>query len=428
VNVKVEMPTGTELVEAVRANPVMVLVNPEAFAPFLAGIKREIAEHVPDITTAKGRDAIKSLAFKVTRTKTAIDDAGKKLNEEARAKINLVDGSRRAIREQLEQLAEEVRAPLTAWEEAEKGRVERVDALFAELEGASIIQRDWTSENVAKEIADIEEMDLPPVLFQDRLEEATQTREKVLFTLREAHARIVQEEAGRAELAKLRAEQAAREQERVAREAAEKAARARAEREDAQAAEMLQYIKQVRMGFIGGAPYAFGILLRELEIKIVPAEFADRHQAAIEAARAEAHEHLTQVMERQAEKARLDAEKAEAERIALAEKRAAEAAAWEAQRRADEAVAEERRKAMAEVEKAHQEAERLRRTEEARVAEEKRIADEAAARARDQEHRNEVMGLAATGIVHHGGATLKVAKAIVLAIVAGSIPNVTLRF
>ncbi|WP_277750417.1 hypothetical protein [Croceibacterium ferulae] len=42
------------------------------------------------MTTAKGRKAIASLAAKVARTKTAIDDAGKKLNEEARAKINAV--------------------------------------------------------------------------------------------------------------------------------------------------------------------------------------------------------------------------------------------------------------------------------------------------------------------------------------------------
>jgi colicin import membrane protein len=54
-------------------------------------MKRETDALDADVTTEKGRKAIASMAYKVARTKTAIDEAGKKLNEEARARINAVD-------------------------------------------------------------------------------------------------------------------------------------------------------------------------------------------------------------------------------------------------------------------------------------------------------------------------------------------------
>ena len=47
----------------------------------LAAIRTEAMTLVPDVTTAKGRDLIKSTAYKVARSKTTIDDAGKELVE-----------------------------------------------------------------------------------------------------------------------------------------------------------------------------------------------------------------------------------------------------------------------------------------------------------------------------------------------------------
>jgi colicin import membrane protein len=76
----------------------------------------------------------------VTRSKTAIDDAGKKLNEEARAKINAVDAQRRKIREELDALAEEVRKPLTEWEKAEDQRIADKEAQINEI-SRSVLSR-----------------------------------------------------------------------------------------------------------------------------------------------------------------------------------------------------------------------------------------------------------------------------------------------
>lgn len=41
--------------------------------PFLAKIREEIDSFVPDVSTRKGREAIASIAYKVARSKTALD-------------------------------------------------------------------------------------------------------------------------------------------------------------------------------------------------------------------------------------------------------------------------------------------------------------------------------------------------------------------
>jgi hypothetical protein len=87
-----------EIVTLVEATPSLVLIDKEKFSQFYEAMKEECDAHEPDLTTEKGRKAIASLAYKVARTKTAIDDAGKALNEEARARINAIDESRLPFR------------------------------------------------------------------------------------------------------------------------------------------------------------------------------------------------------------------------------------------------------------------------------------------------------------------------------------------
>lgn len=69
------------------------------------------------------REAVRSLAYKVTRSKTALDDLGKDFVSEMKKQAGLVDASRRLIRERLDALRDDVRAPLDAWEAKEATRV-----------------------------------------------------------------------------------------------------------------------------------------------------------------------------------------------------------------------------------------------------------------------------------------------------------------
>lgn len=337
---------------AIPDNPVTVLVDEKAYSEFYRRVRDEIAREAafsaPDLKTAKGRGEISALAYKVTRTKTAIDAAGKKLNEEARAKINAVDASRRKIREELDALADEVRKPLTDWENAEKDRLAKVEAVFAMIDDISF-DRD-SSESVRRAMEILMDIALDPAILRDRSDEAEAAYNAQAERLSLALSAAEQSERDRAELARLRAEAAAREQaEREAREAAE-AERRRAE------------------------------------------EFARAQREA------EAREKRIQE-EREAAIARAVAEEKRAAEVAIARAEAEKRAVIERQER--------------------EERDRL-----AAIAETKRQEE---ARAADRKHRAEVMGAAKLAMMTCG-AHEETAKKIVLAIVAGEIPNVRMVF
>jgi len=90
-------------------------------------IHQKATQHTPDVSTKRGRDEIASVAYKVARTKTALDDMGKSLVAEEKAKIAKIDAERKRIRDSLDSLKDEVRRPLDEWEQAEKLRIEKID-------------------------------------------------------------------------------------------------------------------------------------------------------------------------------------------------------------------------------------------------------------------------------------------------------------
>lgn len=90
--------------------------------PILAGIERKAKAHVPDLTTVKGRNAIKSNAAKVASSKTLLDAMGKTLKEKYKVLIDPIDVERKKTRNFLDALKIEVRKPVTDWEAAEEKR------------------------------------------------------------------------------------------------------------------------------------------------------------------------------------------------------------------------------------------------------------------------------------------------------------------
>lgn len=357
-----------DIATIVSANPVAVLTDARTYSEFYAHMKAEADTVGTDVSTLKGRTAIRSMAHKVTRTKTAIDDAGKKLSEEARAKINAVDTQRRKIREELDALADAVRKPLTDWEDAEKAREGEVNSIFGRLANYVTIQtRGWSSDHIREHISDLDLIVLDPEILRDRTDEAIHTKSIALGALNAALDAAIQAEADAAELAKLRAEREAREiadrmrieQERLTREAAEREAREKAE-------------------------YA-EIVKRQAEA----AEKSRRDQAEREARAVE-----------QARQAEIAKAKADQDRV---------------EREAAERVA----KAEAEADRVRIEADRA---EKARLAIIEQTAAEERARQADRAHRSKVMGEAKSAIIDLG-VPEDIAKKIVLALVAGEIPH-----
>lgn len=86
-------------------------------------IKDFAEKQVFDVETSKGRKEIASLARKVSSSKVLIDNLGKDLVSEEKARLKLIDIERGNAREKFDKLRDKIRLPLTNWENKEKKRV-----------------------------------------------------------------------------------------------------------------------------------------------------------------------------------------------------------------------------------------------------------------------------------------------------------------
>lgn len=459
------------LVEETRNDPVAVFTDAARYSDFYQKLKAEVAKHVPDLTTDKGRKAIASLAFRVTKSKTALDAAGKTLTEDARNMIAKVNASRKTMETELAELAKEVRKPLTDWEAAEEARHAANEAILADIRSAAVIAEDDTSATVEERGRRIYAIEFDADQWDaEALDEATALKAQTVHTLLSARQRLAKQEADAAELEQLRAAQRERDEreaaERAEREAAEQAQREAeeaAERKRAWARQMIDYIGQVGLGMIGGKSYPYVILIRELEEKIAVTtdEYGDMADD-VEKARVTTLEALNKAMAEQVERDRIAAEEAGKQRIEDAKREAVEQAARDAKAEADrkreaelqaerDAAAAREAEAAAERERVRQAneaalqeerdraAEAQRQLEAQQAAERKRIADERAAeeerqrKAKDKEHRKTVKTamfeaiMEASELDGDDADTALVVK-IVNALCAGDVPHTTVEF
>ncbi|HDK8911907.1 TPA: hypothetical protein PVD63_002500 [Escherichia coli] len=264
----------TDLVVIEKQNAMAVFTTKEQFDPIIEAIEKEARSLVPDVSTRKGRDAIASMAHKVARSKTYIDNAGKDLVAELKALPKQIDESRRIVRERLEALKDEVRRPLTEWE-AEQERIkaeQAMNAMHAEAlvmnenidlqraiqfeadhEMALLMNKDFDREREEqRRQAEQAQREHEERIKQEAAEQARRDSEAKHKAEIEAAARREAEEKARAELAerqRIEAEQrAAREkQEAEARAEREKAAAVEAERLKARQAEEKRLAEQKRI-------------------------------------------------------------------------------------------------------------------------------------------------------------------------------------
>jgi len=107
-------------------NPIEIF-KPEKVQEILEKIGAEadnfIQEFGDNVESKAARDQIVSFAFKITKSKTAIDALGKDLVSEWKEKSSAVDKERKRIRDTLDDLAAKVRKPVTDWEQAEEQRI-----------------------------------------------------------------------------------------------------------------------------------------------------------------------------------------------------------------------------------------------------------------------------------------------------------------
>lgn len=342
--------TGGELATLAPAETKLVLLDPAKFEEFFGRIKQETDKLVPDTSTAKGRDEIRSMAARVTRAKASIDKARLDLTKEWRDNVTKANAAGNTIKERMEAHADAIRKPLTDWENAEKARMHECRQQIEWFKGATRRDINDTAAMLRSALEHIRTVTIDPAVFQEMEEEAHEARDAAIAYVENAITVAEQRERDAAELAALRAQQA--ERDRIAAQQAEEAAAA---------------------------------------------------TRAAEAAAAEA----TRI-----EQARADAAAQAAHDAAAAAKR--EQDARDAAHAAE--LARERRQR-----------EELEAIERARVAETDRIAAETARREANLRHRTAVKTAAKKAVMKQGVDDETAAK-IIMAIIAGEVPNVTLAF
>lgn len=315
---KVKPSTDLVLAETLKAE---IVFAPGGVDAILEKIRTEVQSFKGDISTSTGRDQIRSMAYKVARSKTALDDLGKELVAEWKTKSGKVDAERRRIREQLDALKDEVRKPLDDWEETEKLRIEGHERELGYILEHPDFGQTETAEELRRRLDLL--LNYPARDWQEFAARANEALQSEIKRTRGFLAAAEVREAERSELERLRREQIEREQrerdQRIATEAAERA-RAEAEARAMQEAEDAAARAEAERAAIE----------RERVEAVARAEKAERDRIAA-AEQAE----LDRVAAAQAaERNRLAAIEAERKRVAdIAAKEAAETARREADKR-----------------------------------------------------------------------------------------------
>lgn len=347
--------------------------------PVLSEIERRAKAHIPDLTTVKGRNAVKSVAAKVASSKTLLDNMGKELKAKYKVMIDPIDGERKKTRDFLDALKIEVRKPVTEWEDAEEKRK--------------------ADEALAKEQA---EWDAAVIVDYDNCFDAA-IAENNLFN-RERDMRLKEEEMQRQEDERKAKEEADRlEKERIEREeqlkkeAAEEA-RLKAEADAKAEKDLAEYLSDFDEAIAINQTINAEIARKKAESDKIAAE----EKAAREKKEAEERERLAEARRIQEAK---DAEQKRLDDIKAAEEKAA--------REKQHALDEQRAK---------------------QVAKEKAIQDEADKKAREDaarqanlEHRAKIHGDIKASIMAFGVDAEKAIE-IVKALSKGEIKNVSVQY
>lgn len=377
--------TGTDLIALSSLSAVEVFSKDGGLDPILDRIEKEVRAIITDVSTHKGREEIRSIAYKVKKSRTTLFKMAKDLTEDWREQTKKVTAERNRMEEKLLKLEEEVRAPLTEFENKEKNRVQaHEDALLVITQMADL------TENVLDIETRIASIDVDARDWEEFSDRARRTKEEVRSALAARLEGIKKAEADRLELERLRKAEEERlrkeREEQIAKEAAEKA---------------------------------------RIEAERVAKEAADK-----EAARVKAEAEKAEIERKRIESERIAAEeraaKAEADRVAAEKKAKDDAAALAAKVEADRIAAEE---------KAKRDAEAAAKAERDRIeAENKRIADETAKREADLAHRKKINNEAKDALISQlstdGVVTINLvqAEAIVRAIAKGLIPHVKINY
>lgn len=180
---------------------------------YLDQIRQEVSE-VPDLSTTKGRERIKSLAASVSRSKTAIEKPGRDYLKKLKEAVKPAEAEIKRFVDACDALRDETRRPLTEWE-AEQERIkleaeriaaeEAYSAMWQEAHDMDVIITIRIAEKAAAKKEADHEMAL---LMNDAFDRAQADKKAEDERLQKAHEEFIAQQA--AEKAKRETEEKAK--------------------------------------------------------------------------------------------------------------------------------------------------------------------------------------------------------------------------
>ena len=225
--------TSTALVTLQPETALTLFKDGAGLETLLTDIRKQASSLVPDLTTAKGRKEIASVAYAVAQTKTYLDGIGKTLTDEYKDIPKKIDATRKLIRDELDKLKDEIRAPLTAYEEAEANRVAALQQRLNRITDLGNLPANSlgaTAEQLAAWLAELDSTAIDDS-WQEKQTEAGVAKEAAILKVTQALGARKQHEAEQAELERLRQEQVKRDQVERERQIAEQARQQEADRQ-----------------------------------------------------------------------------------------------------------------------------------------------------------------------------------------------------
>lgn len=303
------MTTNTEVTTEVTSLPSLpAAYTAESLEDLFAKVKDEVEAHVPDIETVEGRKHIKSLAAKISSSKTAIDKQMRDYLREIKALPKVVEKNARESVERFDALRDATLKPLNDAQAHQDAIISRMDEIVRLCS-----QDGLQSDTVRLLVDEVSAVDVETTFWPELIKKAKASVEGAMSATTATLSRLIESEKQAAELERLRKEaeeNARRERDRlIAEEAARKAQeeeRRRAEQrvlEEQRKAEesRLSQLKAEQDARLAEQARIEAEEQHKREAELAEQQAKERERVAVENAKKQAEEHQALALKRQKE-------------------------------------------------------------------------------------------------------------------------------
>jgi len=205
------------------------------FAEFVELVKTKAAQRAEGLSVQieSDREELARIGRDIAGIKRKTEAIGKALGEEAHKTWKSFTTLRGEYVTAFQAIQDDIEAPVKAWKEEEKLRVDQVNNVIDRLAANRTVPYDMPSADIAARLTKVKAFTVDKNLFRERTQEAQVMREEAIKALEAGITAAAKREADSARLALLEAQEREREQ----REAAQKAEAERKANEEARIAQ-----------------------------------------------------------------------------------------------------------------------------------------------------------------------------------------------